>query len=75
MTITNAEQAALFLGTWGPQIRRGILGEAIDGCMRAFRIMNSRRDLHAVGAICDAREAVSVLRLGYREAFGVEYTT
>jgi hypothetical protein len=72
--IKNPTDARAFLSEWGPKIRRGILGAVIDGCMSAFRLMRANPVAYGTDAALDMREAVSVLKLAFRERFGVEYT-
>lgn len=73
MNITNAQTAQEWLDTWGTKITRGVLGAAIDGAMSRFRISNANRGRYSVDQICDDREAASILKLGYRRAFDIEY--
>ena len=71
--ITSPETAKKFLSDWTGQMRRGILGAAIDGAMASFRVMRGNLSAYGADATCDQREAATVLKLAYRQTFGTEY--
>lgn len=56
------------------KLRVGVIAGAIDGCWMSCKIMLSARDRYSDEQIADMREAVSVLKLAYREHHGKEYT-
>lgn len=72
--IRNANDAAAFVADWKHAPRKGIYAAVIDGLTMAHGIMMGARTRYGVDEICDNREAISVLRLAYRSAFGAEYT-